>query len=201
MRQRHVRPLARPRPGRRARHRGRDVGAGAHGDRRLSRRGRGRRSTISRPTRSPQHLQPPLDALQRPAADRAQRQTTGRAPPRPADRDADREVPDRGSPPPSNGRAEWAAVDPAGQLAAILVEKHPGQLWPARNFDVTYAAKPVASIRRYRLYRLCGRPDQLARLSVRRLAAEATGPPHWDGDTSSSHRVRPDVAGAKGGAC
>ncbi len=30
---------------------------------------------------------------------------------------------------------EWAAVDPAGQLAAILVEKRPGQLWPACNFQ------------------------------------------------------------------
>jgi tRNA pseudouridine55 synthase len=30
---------------------------------------------------------------------------------------------------------EWAAVDPAGSLAAILFEKHPNQLWPARNFE------------------------------------------------------------------
>jgi tRNA pseudouridine55 synthase len=30
---------------------------------------------------------------------------------------------------------EWAAVDPAGRLAAILFEKHPNQLWPARNFE------------------------------------------------------------------
>ena len=30
--------------------------------------------------------------------------------------------------------AEWAGVDPAGRLAAILFEKTPGQLWPARNF-------------------------------------------------------------------
>ena len=30
---------------------------------------------------------------------------------------------------------EWAAVDPAGRLAAILFEKHPSQLWPARNFE------------------------------------------------------------------
>jgi tRNA pseudouridine55 synthase len=29
--------------------------------------------------------------------------------------------------------AEWAAVDPAGRLAAILYEKRPGQLWPACN--------------------------------------------------------------------
>jgi tRNA pseudouridine55 synthase len=31
--------------------------------------------------------------------------------------------------------AEWAAVDPAGRLAAILFEKQPNQLWPARNFE------------------------------------------------------------------
>ena len=30
---------------------------------------------------------------------------------------------------------EWAAIDPAGHLAAILFEKHPNQLWPARNFE------------------------------------------------------------------
>jgi tRNA pseudouridine55 synthase len=28
---------------------------------------------------------------------------------------------------------EWAALDPAGQLTAILFEKRPGQLWPACN--------------------------------------------------------------------
>jgi tRNA pseudouridine55 synthase len=31
---------------------------------------------------------------------------------------------------------EWAGVDAAGRLAAILFEKTPGQLWPARNFLV-----------------------------------------------------------------
>ena len=30
--------------------------------------------------------------------------------------------------------AEWAAVDAAGQLVAILFEKQPGELWPAMNF-------------------------------------------------------------------
>ncbi len=30
---------------------------------------------------------------------------------------------------------EWAAVDPAGRLAAILFEKQPNRLWPARNFE------------------------------------------------------------------
>lgn len=29
---------------------------------------------------------------------------------------------------------EYAAVDHGGELVAILFEKHPGQLWPARNF-------------------------------------------------------------------
>jgi hypothetical protein len=29
---------------------------------------------------------------------------------------------------------EWAAVDAAGELTAILVEKQPGQLWPTINF-------------------------------------------------------------------
>jgi tRNA pseudouridine55 synthase len=29
---------------------------------------------------------------------------------------------------------EWAAVDAAGQLLSILREKHPGELWPAKNF-------------------------------------------------------------------
>jgi hypothetical protein len=32
--------------------------------------------------------------------------------------------------------AEWAAVDGRGELVAILFEKYPGQLWPARNFAV-----------------------------------------------------------------
>jgi tRNA U55 pseudouridine synthase TruB len=36
--------------------------------------------------------------------------------------------PDVGAP------AEYAAISATGQLVAILFEKHPGQLWPARNF-------------------------------------------------------------------
>jgi tRNA pseudouridine55 synthase len=36
-------------------------------------------------------------------------------------------------PRPNLGR-EWAALDSTGRLAAILVEKQAGQLWPARNF-------------------------------------------------------------------
>jgi tRNA pseudouridine55 synthase len=31
----------------------------------------------------------------------------------------------------------WAGVDPRGQLASILYEKHPGQLWPVRNFQLS----------------------------------------------------------------
>ena len=31
--------------------------------------------------------------------------------------------------------AEWAAVDSADQLVAILHEKHHGQLWPVHNFS------------------------------------------------------------------
>ncbi len=30
---------------------------------------------------------------------------------------------------------EWAAIDPSGRLAAILFEKLPNQLWPAKNFE------------------------------------------------------------------
>ena len=81
-----------------------------------------------------EHLQPPLEALEGLAANRAQREATRRAPSRPADRNAKREAPARqeavAAPNP-----EWAAVDPAGRLAAILFEKHPNQLWPARNFE------------------------------------------------------------------
>jgi hypothetical protein len=42
-------------------------------------------------------------------------------------------------PTPPSGNAsqpvEYAAVDPAGKLAAILFEKHAKQLWPVRNFE------------------------------------------------------------------
>jgi len=38
-----------------------------------------------------------------------------------------------GGPPVTN--SEYAGVDLTGRLAAILFEKHPGQLWPARNFE------------------------------------------------------------------
>jgi tRNA pseudouridine55 synthase len=36
---------------------------------------------------------------------------------------------------PAAPNIEWAAIDSAGQLAAILFEKQPNQLWPARNFS------------------------------------------------------------------
>jgi tRNA pseudouridine55 synthase len=32
--------------------------------------------------------------------------------------------------------AEWAAIDAAGQLVALLTEKNGGELWPVRNFEV-----------------------------------------------------------------
>jgi tRNA pseudouridine55 synthase len=35
---------------------------------------------------------------------------------------------------PGDVPTEWAAVDSAGRLVAILREKYPGQLWPAHNF-------------------------------------------------------------------
>lgn len=44
--------------------------------------------------------------------------------------------------------AELAALDPAGQLAAILVTRHPGQLWPMYNFqpgaEPTSLSKPIS---------------------------------------------------------
>jgi tRNA pseudouridine55 synthase len=36
----------------------------------------------------------------------------------------------------SGSQSEWAAVDDGGELAAILHEKRPGQLWPACNFHL-----------------------------------------------------------------
>jgi tRNA pseudouridine55 synthase len=36
--------------------------------------------------------------------------------------------------PPAGASCEWAALDSAGKLVAILREKRPGQLWPHRNF-------------------------------------------------------------------
>jgi tRNA pseudouridine55 synthase len=38
-------------------------------------------------------------------------------------------------PPVADTANEYAGVDRAGRLAAILFEKVPGQLWPARNFE------------------------------------------------------------------
>lgn len=34
----------------------------------------------------------------------------------------------------SNKSPEWAAINPAGRLIAVLREKHPGRLWPEINF-------------------------------------------------------------------
>jgi tRNA U55 pseudouridine synthase TruB len=34
----------------------------------------------------------------------------------------------------SNASNEWTAVVGANNLVAILIEKHPGQLWPIKNF-------------------------------------------------------------------
>jgi tRNA U55 pseudouridine synthase TruB len=31
---------------------------------------------------------------------------------------------------------EWAAIDAAGQLVALLAEKNGGELWPVRNFEL-----------------------------------------------------------------
>lgn len=35
----------------------------------------------------------------------------------------------------SGDKLEWAGVDPAGSLAAIMFEKQPGVFWPVRNFE------------------------------------------------------------------
>jgi tRNA pseudouridine55 synthase len=43
--------------------------------------------------------------------------------------------------PPTPVSAEWVAIAPTGELAAILREKRPGQLWPHRNF---MAGEPLA---------------------------------------------------------
>src|SRR5262249_7529110 len=32
-------------------------------------------------------------------------------------------------------RVEWAGIDAAGKLVALLAEKKGGELWPARNFE------------------------------------------------------------------
>jgi tRNA pseudouridine55 synthase len=77
------------------------------------------------------NLQPPLAALRElPRIALTDRQLVELRHGRPIDvRDLVRPPAEATSP------AEWAAVDPAGRLAAILFEKLPNQLWPARNFE------------------------------------------------------------------
>jgi tRNA pseudouridine55 synthase len=91
-----------------------------------------------------EHLQPPIEALKRlpqlALNDRElaelrhgrpiERRGVARSPAEAGSPSAARSVAAAASP-----SAEWAAVDPAGRLAAILFEKHPNQLWPARNFE------------------------------------------------------------------
>ncbi|MGD9635658.1 MAG: hypothetical protein AB7U97_20415, partial [Pirellulales bacterium] len=76
-------------------------------------------------------LQPPLEALRAlPRIDLTEKQLVELRHGRP--------ITLRGQTHPSalpNQPAEWAGVDPAGNLAAILFEKQPGVFWPARNFD------------------------------------------------------------------
>lgn len=79
-----------------------------------------------------EHLQPPLEALRGlPQTTVSAKQLVELRHGRPIEvRDAVRPPAEAGSP-----AAEWAAVDSAGRLAAILFEKQPNQLWPARNFE------------------------------------------------------------------
>jgi hypothetical protein len=36
---------------------------------------------------------------------------------------------------------EWAGIDEAGELAAILIQKSAGELWPRLNFGIATAAQ------------------------------------------------------------
>ena len=76
-----------------------------------------------------QHLRPPLEALE------AMPQISVN-PKQLAELRHGRPIEMRNIERPAEPNPEWAAVDPAGRLAAILYEKHPGELWPARNFEV-----------------------------------------------------------------
>ena len=199
MRQRHVRPLARPRPGRRARHGRRDVGTRADGDRRIScrRRGRARRLT---PETLAQHLQPALDRRRRLAADRtrathnsSRSATAGRSPTPVAD----------GIDTAPQHVAEWAAVDPAGQLVAHPVREATRptlagdelQLDVRRNVSDPRSNPCSNGLQRF----IPSVTSQLAncQISSTKSALDGAGRPHRDGDTSSSHRVKPDAAGLK----
>ena len=79
-----------------------------------------------------EHLQPPLAALGcLPQITLNDRELAELRQGRPIERrNFVRPAAEAGSP-----KAEWAGVDPAGRLAAILFEKQPNQLWPARNFE------------------------------------------------------------------
>jgi tRNA pseudouridine55 synthase len=45
-------------------------------------------------------------------------------------------VPGKIPPAEAGSPAEWAAIDAAGKLVALLAEKNGGELWPVRNFEV-----------------------------------------------------------------
>jgi tRNA pseudouridine55 synthase len=80
----------------------------------------------------PERLQPPLIALEHlPRIELNEKQLVELRHGRPIHK------PKRGASgtPPANASVEWAATDSAGNLAAILFEKNPNQLWPARNFE------------------------------------------------------------------
>jgi tRNA pseudouridine55 synthase len=79
-----------------------------------------------------EHLQPAIAALKElPQIALSEKQLAELRHGRPIEmRNVQRPVAEVAAPAP-----EWAAVDPAGKLAAILFEKHPNQLWPARNFE------------------------------------------------------------------
>jgi tRNA pseudouridine55 synthase len=78
------------------------------------------------------HMQPPLEALKTlPQIVLTEKQLTELRHGRPIEM---RNV-ERPAPPAAGVAVEWAAVGPTGNLEAILFEKHPNQLWPARNFE------------------------------------------------------------------
>ncbi len=86
------------------------------------------------------HMQPPLVALKEvPQIAVTEKQLVELRHGRPIEmRGLVRPLAEASSPKSEGGSpvAEWAAVDAAGRLAAILFEKTPGLLWPARNFEV-----------------------------------------------------------------
>ena len=78
-----------------------------------------------------QHLQPALAAVaDLPQIQLSAKQLTEIRHGRPIAKPKSKAGPAEAGPP-----AEWAAVDSTGALAAILFEKQPGELWPARNFE------------------------------------------------------------------